>query len=500
VLLTSVEGEAGPCLPFVVGRRGRALFWNDAQSKQKISGPDRAAVKNLAEFFESCKRHRFTIIVCSSPDDPAFRDLAKGDPIPHPGQIIHEIPSKDRRLFVAIHNRILVDAAARCKIELIVIIPSPRDAICVTDHLTICGSPLLIGTVSYVPGAGALYWRIARMPSAPVLLANDATAANYSAARILGAGALAPPSLGAGALLIWHGKAPRLAAISGSLVTEQIIHLAITRPVPFRSVAVIGRGRAPATPPIKATEVERGRFEGTIDFIALKKIAKGIRERSVQSYRKVARRLAHPHVVKLIDRYDTREHKWLAIDLCAGGDFARLVAADAPFPVDILRIFAGDIASGLNYLHRNDIIHRDLGPWNVLMNECSVLKLGDLSRATLKNAPSGIQPDRRMFPYTAPEVAHSVASDIWALGCIMYEMATGRTPFAAQSETEMREKRSRCEFEDVAEYGSEFNDLIRKMLTVDPGMRIGWTDIIAHPFWGDTLESRGDSGPFPLNL
>jgi serine/threonine-protein kinase ULK4 len=101
-------------------------------------------------------------------------------------------------------------------------------------------------------------------------------------------------------------------------------------------------------------------------------------------------------------------------------------------------------------LHANSIIYCDLKPSNVLLNEYSTLKLCDFGLARklvdLDSSQTKDESDLVDEPkaksgtpyYMAPELftddgVHSFQSDVWALGCILFEMATGKPPFAASS-------------------------------------------------------------------
>jgi purine nucleoside phosphorylase len=447
------------------------------------------------------------ILLCNSINDPIFTEFATGQPLDIPGQIIHKTQIKNHKtqgknpkFLIAIRNVQLVAAATKCRMGIIFLLDQEEDAICVTDHLNICGSSLLNNSPSFSPNPRGLYWQASRLITVTALLANDAIPANCAAARVLGASTLAPPSLGKDVLNIVVGHGSRPTAICGKILShkEEILDYLVSRQMPFRSVEMIGEGS-------RKSIVEKSREVGTIAFFALKKLVNSevMTDRDVKNYKKIAREVAHPNIAQLFDNYDTKAHTYLVMELCAGGDFASILANDGPLPIEVIRNFAGDIASGLNYLHRHDIICRELGPWNVLMNECGVLKLGDLSHAILQKSEPRHMLDlhtlQRMRPYSAPERQYSIASDIWTLGCIMYEMATGRTPFGATSDDKMKELIGRGEFEDPPNGDPDFINLLRRMLVVDPGNRIGWTEIIDHQFWGNTLVSRAEDGPYPLS-
>jgi len=101
------------------------------------------------------------------------------------------------------------------------------------------------------------------------------------------------------------------------------------------------------------------------------------------------------------------------------------------------------LAQGLYYLHANNIIYADLKPSNVLMNEYNTLKLCDFGLSKKLNDLNKVSADgdeskpKSGTPYyMAPELfsddgVYSFYSDMWALGCVLYELATGKPPFAA---------------------------------------------------------------------
>jgi serine/threonine protein kinase len=94
--------------------------------------------------------------------------------------------------------------------------------------------------------------------------------------------------------------------------------------------------------------------------------------------------------------------------------------------------------------------------------------------------------------YTAPELfsddgSYNFKTDLWALGCIMYEMAVGQVPFFDEN---VRSLINKIIYEDVnfnrrelQNFSDEFIDILRKLLEKDPSSRISWGDIERHAFW-----------------
>jgi serine/threonine-protein kinase ULK4 len=164
----------------------------------------------------------------------------------------------------------------------------------------------------------------------------------------------------------------------------------------------------------------------------------------------------------------------------------------------VLRAFAKDLISALSYLHANGVIYCDLKPGNILLNEYSSLKLCDfgLSQKLVDmvngEEQGGDNIDRQGTPYyMAPEMfdqggVYSFSSDIYALGSVLYELASGKTPFTDENFTEL--VRSICESEPKMLVGvtEECSDFILKLLEKNPARRPKWPEIFRHK-WLDGM-------------
>lgn len=149
----------------------------------------------------------------------------------------------------------------------------------------------------------------------------------------------------------------------------------------------------------------------------------------------VHRRLSGPHVPRLVGAGDLAALPYIAMEFVAGERLAETMRA-APLPIDEVVRIGGAIATALNDLHRQKVVHLDLKPENVMMTPTGAVLLDfGLSRhAELpdllgeeSSAPMGtaayIAPEQVLGDRTDP------ASDIFALGCLLYQMATGEEPF-----------------------------------------------------------------------
>lgn len=146
----------------------------------------------------------------------------------------------------------------------------------------------------------------------------------------------------------------------------------------------------------------------------------------------------------------------------------------------------------------------DLKPSNVLLNEYSTLKLCDFGLARklvdLAGAQNKQDEDNTKAKsgtpyYMAPELfadegVHSFQSDIWALGCVLYEMATGKPPFSAQGLTDLIAQIQEAKIAKVDGFSVLFNDLLERLLEKDPVKRISWEHLRKHPFWLKEINVR----------
>ncbi|CAI2365245.1 unnamed protein product [Moneuplotes crassus] len=140
---------------------------------------------------------------------------------------------------------------------------------------------------------------------------------------------------------------------------------------------------------------------------------------------------------------------------------------------------------GLYALHQQGIGHRDLKPANVFITKDGVLKLGDMNVS--KIAQCGLMKTQTGTPYyCAPEIwkgqTYDFKSDIWSLGCVVYEMAMKKPPFTALNMQELSRKACKGIYTPVTKTFSEtLRDLIKKMLKVAPKDRLSSSDIIEMP-------------------
>ena len=273
----------------------------------------------------------------------------------------------------------------------------------------------------------------------------------------------------------------------------------------------IGTGRPSLNGEYQPTVTYKGRLKQSIEFVAAKSVDIRRKEEAYNLFN-FMKFNSHPHIVQFYGWYQTDHHFWFIIEYCPGGTLLELLEQDIRLPEPIIRIFASDIIDALFFLHTNGVIVRDLQPRNILLDECGSLKFGDFTHAESIDKPSPLSinntfSDRDMIEYIAPELlldngVASFYSDLYSLGCLMYRMASGSTPYKAQGNGEPVDPQNVGNEPPpvLVGYSNDFNNLVQSLLQKDPTKRPKWDEVIASPFWKDILQKRPKNSPTDFDV
>lgn len=151
---------------------------------------------------------------------------------------------------------------------------------------------------------------------------------------------------------------------------------------------------------------------------------------------RIAAAVNHPNIVAIFDAGTTGDRPFLVMEWVDGSSLKREIVAARRLPVSRAVAVTAELLDGLSSIHEQGIIHRDVKPQNIMVNEFGTVKLADFGIARLagESEVRGDGTTTGSAAYMAPEQAQgqpvTPAVDIYATGVILYEMLTGRLPFS----------------------------------------------------------------------
>ncbi|KAJ8442742.1 hypothetical protein Cgig2_011012 [Carnegiea gigantea] len=213
--------------------------------------------------------------------------------------------------------------------------------------------------------------------------------------------------------------------------------------------------------------------------------------RELEEEVKLLKNLSHQNIVRYLGTAREDDALNILLEFVPGGSIASLLGKFGSFPESVIRMYTGQLLRGLEYLHRNGIMHRDIKGANILVDNRGCIKLADFGAskkvvelATMTGAKSMKGTPYWMAPEVILQTGHSFSADIWSVGCTVIEMATGKPPW--------------CQYQEVAalfhigttkspppipEHLSEdAKDFLRKCLKTEPNERASALELLQHPF------------------
>lgn len=211
-------------------------------------------------------------------------------------------------------------------------------------------------------------------------------------------------------------------------------------------------------------------------------------EENVKKELNILKRLNHNSIVQIHDYFFDNKNKiiYIIMDYYKNGDFSNFIKGKV-----LKEIFAKkymiQLKNGLKYLYENNIMHRDLKPQNILLDDNNNLKITDFGFARYVKDDMLINTLCGTPIYMAPEIikhkTYTNKSDLWSLGIIMYEMIFGKLPFKASNFIQLLKsinKNNICYSYPNIEISIECEQLLKSLLQIEPANRITWIDFFEH--------------------
>lgn len=232
--------------------------------------------------------------------------------------------------------------------------------------------------------------------------------------------------------------------------------------------------------------------------IILKKNVKG-NEKMVWDELDMLQRLKHPHIVRFVDWFESRDKYYIVTELATGGELFDRICEQGKFTEKDASQTIKQVLGAVDYLHRNNVVHRDLKPENLLYlsrDPNSDLVLADFGIAKMLDTKDEVLTTMAgSFGYAAPEVmlkkGHGKPVDMWSMGVITYTLLCGYSPFRSENLQDLIDECSNAQvvfheryWKDVSE---DAKDFILRLLQPNPDDRSTSLEALNHSWL------RGDS-------
>lgn len=230
----------------------------------------------------------------------------------------------------------------------------------------------------------------------------------------------------------------------------------------------------------------------------------------------------HPGVVRLYYTFQDERSLYFVLDLANGGELLGVLKRMQTFDEECTRFYAAQVLDTVDYMHKRGVIHRDLKPENVLLDSHMHVKITDFGTAKILELPRRSPPETdvssavpiphmdgeevsrstdraRSFvgtaEYVSPELLQNEsackASDLWAFGCIVFQLLAGRPPFKSTNDYQTFQKIVTLDYEFPRGFPPVARDLVERLLVLDPASRLQMEHIKNHEFFDGVAWGRG---------
>ncbi len=223
--------------------------------------------------------------------------------------------------------------------------------------------------------------------------------------------------------------------------------------------------------------------------------------------------LQHPNIVTVYDVGSEGNMHFIVMEFVEGQDLKKVIKSQGALSIERTLHLAIQICAGIGFAHRAGLVHADIKPQNVLLTRDDVVKITDFGIAQALSDSQQLYPPTKERQsvvwgsphYFAPEQAQgerpSPASDVYAIGIVMFEMLTGRLPYTGTNQQELAMAHIRERVPLVTEYNPSVPDnlarIVQKIMSKTPTARYRTADQLGHVLIG--YRDRGRQNTMPIS-
>ncbi|XP_053564362.1 serine/threonine-protein kinase Nek3 [Bombina bombina] len=190
-------------------------------------------------------------------------------------------------------------------------------------------------------------------------------------------------------------------------------------------------------------------------------------------------KMKHHNIVTFRESFEEDGHLYIVMEYCDGGDLMETIKRQKGklLPEQQILHWFVQLCLAVQHIHEKRVLHRDIKSKNVFLTQTGKIKLGDFGSARLLTSPMAYACTYVGTPYYVPpeiweNIPYNNKSDIWSLGCVLYEISTLKHPFQAGSWKNLILKICQGSYSPLpAQYSYELRSLIKQMFRKDPRHR-----------------------------
>ena len=197
--------------------------------------------------------------------------------------------------------------------------------------------------------------------------------------------------------------------------------------------------------------------------------------------------LKHSSVVKILDTFETEKYIFIIMENIAGGDLLSFVKKRTKLNEKMSKYIFKQLLESIKYIHSKNIVHRDIKLDNVLIDLNNNIKLCDFGVGKMVHENELLKDQCGTPAYIAPEILANkgydgFGVDVWSSGVVLYTMLSGMVPFKANNLNDLQNMIITGNYKEIHGISKECNDLLNKLLQINPKKRISIDDALNHPW------------------